>query len=235
MHGIETAAIDFVRSLFDTLGWFGVILAMAIESACIPLPSEVIMPLAGWLIVADRHLSWGGILEASFWGAVGNLIGGLFAYAVGAWGGRRLVVRYGRWILISHADLDRADHWFTRWGELTVFISRLLPVARTFISFPAGVTRMPIWRFMLYTFVGTFIWCIPLTAVGYYWGPQWESFRNRSQYVDDAIAVVIVLLIIGYIWHKVRALRAEAKAEAATTTATTETKPVGSGQTRRDA
>lgn len=210
MHGLENASIDFVRSLFDAVGWLGVVVAMAIESACIPLPSEVIMPLAGWLIVAERHLGWLGVIEASFWGAVGNLIGGTIAYAVGAIGGRWIVDRYGRYILISHHDLDRADSWFARRGELTVFISRFLPVARTFISFPAGVARMPIWRFLIYTFIGTFLWCIPLTAIGYYLGPQWDSFRNRSQYADDAIAVIIILAIIFFFWHRIRLIRSEA-------------------------
>ncbi|HLI52646.1 MAG TPA: DedA family protein, partial [Thermomicrobiaceae bacterium] len=148
----------------------------------------------------------------SCWGALGNLIGALIAYVVGAAGGRRLVERYGRYILISHHDLDLADAWFARWGEVTVFVSRLLPVARTFISFPAGVARMPIWRFIAYTIVGTFIWCIPLTAIGYYWGPHWESFRNHAEYADDTIAILIVLAIVWYIWHRVRSLRAETTA-----------------------
>src|SRR5919199_6991394 len=99
MHALETAVIDLVRSLFDAVGWFGVVVAMAIESACIPLPSEIIMPLAGWLLVAEKGRGWGGILEASFWGAVGNLIGSAIAYGVGMWGGRPLIERYGRYVL----------------------------------------------------------------------------------------------------------------------------------------
>ncbi|HUZ01544.1 MAG TPA: DedA family protein [Thermomicrobiaceae bacterium] len=209
MHGIENAAIDFVRSLFNTLSWLGIVLAMAIESACIPLPSEIIMPLAGWLLVAERHLGWPGIIEASVWGAVGNLIGGTIAYGVGAWGGRRLVVRYGRYVLISRHDLDRVDAWFSRRGEITVFVARLLPVVRTFIAFPAGVARMSLWRFLVYTFIGTLIWCIPLTAVGYYLGPRWESFRSHAQYVDDTIAILIVLAVVWYVWHRLRVIRAE--------------------------
>ena len=209
MHGIENAAINFVQSLFNTLSWFGIVIAMAIESACIPLPSEIVMPLAGWLLVAQRHLGWFGIFEASLWGAVGNVIGGTIAYFVGAWGGRRLVVRYGRYVLISAHDLDRADDWFRRWGEATVFVSRLLPVVRTFIAFPAGVTRMPYWRFLAYTFIGTFIWCVPLTAVGYYLGPRWESFRSHAQYADYVVAAIIVLAIGWYVWHRLRVLRTE--------------------------
>src|SRR3954464_11259221 len=98
MHAVETAVIDLVRSLFDTLGWFGVVLAMAIESACIPLPSEIIMPLAGWLLVSEKDLGWSGIRQAALWGAVGNVIGSAVAYGVGMWGGRPLIERYGRYI-----------------------------------------------------------------------------------------------------------------------------------------
>jgi membrane protein DedA with SNARE-associated domain len=207
MQGLDTAIIDFVRSLFDAVGWFGVVVAMTIESACIPLPSEVIMPLAGWLIVADRHLGWGGIFMAAFFGALGNLIGSTIAYVAGAWLGRPFIERYGRWILITHKDLDRADHWFANYGEITAFVSRLLPVVRTFISVPAGIARMPFGRFAVYTFAGAFLWCIPLTWVGYHWGPKWETFREKARFADYPIAALIALLIVWFIWHRVREIR----------------------------
>jgi len=209
MSGIETTAIHFVRSLFDTLSWFGIFLAMTIESAGIPLPSEVIMPLSGWLFVADRGLGWSGILTASAVGAAGNLTGSTIAYVIGMVGGRPLIERWGRWVLITHEDLDRADHWFQRRGAITTFVGRLLPVVRTFISFPAGIARMPFGTFALYTAAGAFLWCIPLTFVGEHWGPKWESFRNSARWVDNGIAVVIVLLIVWYFWHKYRQLRHE--------------------------
>jgi membrane protein DedA with SNARE-associated domain len=209
LTGIENASIDFVRSLFDTLSWFGIFLAMTIESAGIPLPSEVIMPLAGWLLVSERDLGWGGIILASLVGAAGNLAGSTIAYAIGAVGGRPLIERWGRWVLITHEDLDRADLWFYRRGAATTFIGRLLPVVRTFISFPAGIARMPFGRFAVYTFVGAFLWCIPLTALGEIWGPKWESFRDRAKYADDVIVLVLVLLVVWYFWHKYRQLRAQ--------------------------
>lgn len=209
MHALETGAIDLVRDLFDAVGWFGVVIAMAIESACIPLPSEIIMPLSGWLIVEERGLGWWGILQASFWGAVGNLIGSVIAYWVGAWGGRPLVERYGRYILITRKDLRRADEWFERWGEATAFFSRLLPVVRTFISFPAGVARMDFWRFCFFTFLGAFLWCIPLTAFGYYLGPDWEEFRDKARILDYPIAAIIVAAVGWYVWHKLNELKAE--------------------------
>lgn len=212
MHGLESSAIDFVRSLFNAVGWFGVVVAMTIESACIPLPSEIIMPLAGWMIVNERHLGWVGIFEAAFLGALGNVIGSTIAYWVGAWGGRPLVEKYGRWILITRKDLDRADYWFAKRGEVMAFVSRLLPVVRTFISFPAGVARMPFAKFIVYTFTGAFLWCIPLTALGYYLGPRWEEVRQKARFADYPIAAIILVLVGFYVWHKLRELRAEAEA-----------------------
>jgi membrane protein DedA with SNARE-associated domain len=209
MHGLETHAIDFVRSLFDAVGWFGVVVAMAIESACIPLPSEIIMPLAGWLLVAEKGLGWWGILQASFWGAVGNLIGSVIAYGVGAWGGRPLIERYGRYVLITRKDLDRAERWFDERGEVIVFVSRVLPVVRTFISLPAGIARMPFWRFCAYTFVGAFIWCIPLTWAGYHLGPRWENFRERARFLDYPIALIVAAAVAWFVWHRLRELRHE--------------------------
>lgn len=209
MHGLENTLIDQLRSLFDAIGWLGVIIAMAVESACIPLPSEIIMPLAGWMIVNERDLGWSGILQAAFWGAIGNAIGSTIAYWVGALGGRAVLERYGRWILITHKDLDRADQWFARRGYIAVFISRLLPVVRTFISFPAGIARMPFVKFIIYTFVGAFIWCIPLTYAGYRLGPKWEDFRERARFADYPIAAIIIALIAWFIWHRVREIRRE--------------------------
>lgn len=206
LSGIESSAIDFVRTLFDTLSWFGIFLAMTIESAGIPLPSEIIMPLAGWLFVSDRSLGWSGILLASAVGAAGNLLGSTIAYLIGAIGGRPVIERWGRWVLITRDDLDRAERWFAQRGAMTTFIGRLLPVVRTFISFPAGIARMPFGKFAIYTFLGAFIWCIPLVAIGEIWGPKWEAFRNRAKFADDTIAVLLVLLVIWYLWHKYRAL-----------------------------
>jgi membrane protein DedA with SNARE-associated domain len=214
VHALETAAIELARSLFDSFGWLGVVVAMAIESACIPFPSEVIMPLAGWLLVAEHGLGWAGVLQAGFWGAVGNLLGSALAYGVGAWGGRPLLERYGRWILVTQKDLQRADQWFARWGEATVFLARLVPVVRTFVSLPAGVARMPFGRFAAYTFAGSFLWSLALAAIGFQWGPSWEEFRERARFLDYPIAAAILAVIAWYVWHKARELRHEAEASA---------------------
>jgi membrane protein DedA with SNARE-associated domain len=211
IHTLETNAIDFVQNLFDALGWLGVVIAMAIESACIPLPSEIIMPLAGWLIVDKRDLGYWGIIVASFWGAVGNAIGSTIAFWVGALLGRPFLEKYGKWILLTRKDLDRADRLFAKWGEEMAFFSRLLPIVRTFISLPAGIARMNYWKFISFTFAGAFLWCIPLTAAGYHWGEDWETFRNKARIFDYPIALIILGLIGWYIWHKVNEIRHESR------------------------
>jgi membrane protein DedA with SNARE-associated domain len=209
VHGLENHVIDWMRSLFDSLSWFGIVVAMTIESACIPLPSEIVMPLAGWLLVSEKHLGWWGILQASFWGAIGNLAGSAIAYGVGMWGGRPLIERYGRYILLTRKDLDRAERWFKERGEAVVFASRVLPVVRTFISLPAGIARMPFVRFCTYTFIGAFIWCIPLTWFGYHLGPKWEDFREKARFLDYPIGLVILAVVAWFVWHRVRELREE--------------------------
>jgi len=177
---------------------------MAIESACIPLPSELIMPLAGWMLIKDKGLGWEWVILAGFFGAIGNTIGSLIAYYVGAHGGRPFVEKYGKYILISHHDLDLADRWFKRWGNVTVFASRLLPVVRTFISFPAGVSEMPVWQFTAYTFAGSFPWSVGLAAAGYALGSNWENLRNWMRPADYPIAFIVIALVAWYVYRHVR-------------------------------
>src|SRR5512141_1877077 len=148
----------FIISVISRLGYGGVALLMAIESACIPLPSEVIMPFSGYLVSTGVLNLWG----VSLAGAVGCVIGSVLAYYVGAWGGRPLVEKYGKYLLISSHDIELADRFFDRWGQLAVFIGRLLPVIRTFIAFPAGISRMKMLPFLVYTFVGSFLWSLGL-------------------------------------------------------------------------
>ena len=177
---------------------------MAIESAAIPLPSEIIMPLAGWMLVKEQGLGVPWLLLAAFCGAVGNLLGSLLGYYVGAWGGRPMVRRYGRYLLMSHHDLDLAERWFDRYGQWTVFFSRLLPVVRTFISVPAGVARMPIWQFSAYTFAGSFPWSLGLAWAGFVLGEHWERIRDWMRPADIPIVVVALLLIGLYVYRHVR-------------------------------
>ncbi len=184
----------FIIGTISRLGYGGIVLLMAIESACIPLPSEIIMPFSGYLVSTGEMNLW----LVGLAGAVGCVLGSLVAYYAGAWGGRPLVEKYGKYILISHHDLDLADRWFQRHGDITIFIGRLLPVIRTFIAFPAGVARMSLWRFNLYTFVGSFIWSIGLAWIGMKLGEHWNTLGVYFHRFDAAIGVV---LLIGVIWY----------------------------------
>jgi len=201
---VEQHILNFIQQVYNAIGWPGVVLLMAIESACIPLPSELIMPFAGWMLIADKKLGVEYLLLAGLCGAVGNVIGSLIAYWVGAKGGRPFLQRYGKYLLISQHEIDIADRWFGKYGDAITFFSRLLPVVRTFISFPAGVSRMNIWKFILYSFLGAFLWSIALAYGGYALGQNWESIRNAMHPFDIPIVVIFVLLVALYIWHKLR-------------------------------
>ncbi|HKE61997.1 MAG TPA: DedA family protein, partial [Nitrospira sp.] len=170
IEAIITILSRFVISTISTLGYTGILLTMAIESACIPLPSEIIMPFSGYLVTTGQFTMLGVTLA----GAIGNVIGSIAAYYVGVWGGRPFVERYGPYFLMSHRDLDIADRWFAKYGEAAVFFSRMLPVIRTFISLPAGIAKMHFPRFVLFTFIGSIPWCYALAYVGVKMGQQWD-------------------------------------------------------------
>ncbi len=181
---------------------------MAIESACIPFPSEIIMPLAGWMLIKDKSLPVTYTLMAGVWGGLGNTFGSVIAYYVGMWAGRPLLNKYGRYVLISQHDLDLTDRWFSRSGSWTVFVSRLLPVVRTYISLPAGIARMNIIKFLIYTFIGSFIWSTGLAYGGYLLGEHWEQLRNAMRPFDPIIIAVIVILVALYIYRHVKHMKA---------------------------
>lgn len=184
----------FIIATISRLGYAGIVLLMAIESACIPLPSEIIMPFAGYLVFTGEMELWAVGLA----GAVGCVVGSVPAYYLGALGGRPLVERYGKYVLISHHDLDLADRWFQRHGDITVFLGRLLPVIRTFIAFPAGVSRMRMGHFVVYTFVGSYIWSWALAWIGMKLGENWNTLGVYFHRFDALIGVV---LLIGVIWY----------------------------------
>lgn len=184
----------FIITVISTMGYGGIVLLMAIESACIPLPSEIIMPFAGFLVFKGELLLWGVALA----GAVGCVIGSIPAYYLGMYGGRPLVEKYGKWVLISHHDLALADRWFARYGEIIIFIGRLLPAVRTFIAFPAGVARMPIGKFVLYTFIGSLIWCWVLAYVGMKFGEHWKELE---EYFHEFHMVLVVAGVIFLVWY----------------------------------
>jgi len=186
----------FIKSVIAVTGYAGLALLMGIESACIPLPSELIMPFAGFLV-------YQGAMKI-FWvataGAIGCNLGSLVAYEIGYYGGRPLIAKYGRWILLSRRELDWADRFFLRWGYLAVFIGRLLPVIRTFIALPAGVARMPRARFHIYTFLGSWPWCLALAYFGMKLGENWRSLGKYFHRFDAVIGIVLVSGIIWFAW-----------------------------------
>lgn len=205
---MEQAILDFIRSVYQAIHWPGVVILMAIESACIPLPSEIIMPLSGWMLVKEQSLGVSYILWAGFYGALGCVIGSLVAYYVGAYGGRPLLQKYGKYVLITQHDIEKADSWFKRYGTPTIFFSRLMPVIRTFISFPAGIARMPVWKFIIYTFLGSFPWCFGLAYAGYLMGEHWEQIRSVMRPFDIPIIIAVLLLIIWWVYRRIREINA---------------------------
>ena len=205
MQAIEHQIVEFLTRLLQTIGWPGVIGIMTLESANIPIPSEVTMPLAGWMLVQARGLTaWDALWQGGLFGAIGCTMGSVLNYALGAWGGRPLLRRYGKWILVHEEDLEKADKWFGRYGDWAAFISRLLPIVRTFISFPAGVTRMRFWTFTVLSFVGSFIWCGLLALGGFYLGENWETLRNAMRPFDIPIAIAIVAAVGYYVYRHVQ-------------------------------
>jgi membrane protein DedA with SNARE-associated domain len=200
----------FIVATISTLGYSGVVLLMAIESACIPLPSEIIMPFSGYLVYKGEFNLW----LVGIAGAFGCVVGSLVAYWVGMYGGRPVIEKYGRYILISRHDLDLADRWFDRFGEIIVFASRLLPVIRTFIAFPAGVARMNLKKFVIYTFAGSLPWCIGLAFVGQRLGKEWDTnptLKTLFHRFDFVIGIVIVLAAAWWIWRHLKHVRSDSR------------------------
>ena len=207
---ILSVLATFVISVISAGGYLGVMLLMAIESACIPLPSEIIMPFAGYLVSTGRF----DLYLAATAGAIGCNLGSIVAYEIGKRGGRPLAERWGRYLLIGPGELDAADRFFARWGSAAVLIGRLLPVIRSFIAFPAGVARMRLVPFHVYTFVGSWPWCFGLAWVGMKLGDTWNSdprVKAAFHRADLLIGVVLVALVAFYIWHRVRGLKRNAQ------------------------
>lgn len=196
---IVAALAHFIIMVISVSGYAGVLLLMAIESACVPLPSEIIMPFAGYLVHAgELKLIW--VATA---GALGCNLGSAIAYWIGAWGGRPFIAKYGRFVLLDHHDLDRAEHFFQRFGGITVFLARLMPVIRTFIALPAGIAKMPQLRFHLYTFLGSWPWCFALAYAGMKLGQAWDTDpRFKAIYHRFHLGVEVLLLaaIVWFVW-----------------------------------
>jgi membrane protein DedA with SNARE-associated domain len=201
---------SFIVATISMLGYSGVI---AIESACIPLPSEIIMPFAGYLVSRGEMNLW----LVGIAGAVGCVLGSLVAYWAGMYGGRPFIEKYGRYVLLSRHDLDIADRWFAKYGELIVFTARLLPAIRTFIAFPAGVARMNLTRFCIYTFAGSLPWCIGLAYAGQKLGEQWdkdETLKTWFHRFDFVIGIIGLLLVGWWVWRHIKHSRMPPAAES---------------------
>jgi membrane protein DedA with SNARE-associated domain len=193
---IIAALVQFITHVIDLGGYGGLVALMGIESACIPLPSEIIMPFAGYL----AYLGHMNLFLAATAGAIGCNVGSVVAYWIGAKGGRPLVERYGSWVLMSHHDLDRMTHFFNKYGSITVLIARLLPVVRTFIAFPAGIAKMSQARFHIYTFVGSWPWCYALAYVGMRLGEKWETDPRFHEWFHRFHLGVEIALVAGIVW-----------------------------------
>ena len=192
----------WIVAMIAMMGYGGVILLMAIESACIPLPSEVTMPFAGYLVASGRF----GLNLVAIAGAVGCLLGSYVAYYAGASGGRWFLERYGRWVLIAPHELEIADHFFARWGSAAVFFSRLLPVVRTFIAFPAGVARMRLLPFTIYTLAGSYLWCLGLAYAGMKLGEHWAALGPYFHRFDGAVAVLMAIGVAAVLYNRLKGI-----------------------------
>lgn len=200
---ILTVLSLFLISIINKMGYWGLVLLMAVGSACIPLPSEVIMPFSGYLTTNGVFNFW----PAVFMGTLGCLLGSIAAYYAGLWGGRAWILKYGKYVLISHHDLDLADKWFKNHGEVTVFVGRFLPVIRAFISFPAGISKMKMWSFIIYTTASSFIWCFAFAWIGKQLGENWSSIKVYFQKFDLLIGIVLILGIFWYIDRHLKLLK----------------------------
>ena len=236
LQNITTTITSLILHLYATTGLAGIVLAMSLESCLIPLPSEIVMPLAGVIIGSyytntslkslgvSGHLQllgtsvslpiWGNLVLVALAGSAGCLIGSIAAYWIGHAGGRPLVLKYGRFLLISQHDTDVADRFFERWGSPTAFFSRLMPVVRTYISLPAGITRMPFGKFCLYSLLGSFPWCLLLAYLGTLIGANLNTLSPYFHDFDIVIIVILVALLALYIWRHVRNDRKAREAHA---------------------
>jgi membrane protein DedA with SNARE-associated domain len=189
--------IQLIKDLISSAGYIGILILMALESACLPIPSEIVMPFAGWLAY-DGVFSLTGVIIA---GTIGCVLGSITAYAIGMYGGRAFIVKYGKYVLLSEKNIQASERWFQKYGDLAIFASRLLPVVRTFISLPAGIARMDFKKFVILTFLGCLPWCAVLAVVGYYLGENYDTIRNYFVWFE---ALVIIGLALVIAWYLVR-------------------------------
>lgn len=226
LSGLESALIGLIQNWYLATGFFGIMLAMALESCCVPLPSEIVMPLAGYYVAAKPQIFGSShdtlllLFGVALAGTIGCLIGSAVAYGIGIAGGRPLLLRYGRYILISKADSDRADRWFQRHGPPVAFFSRLVPIVRTYISLPAGIAEMNFPQFLLFTFLGSLPWSFALAFVGMQLEPALGSepteLPNKLGGIFHGLDVLVaLLLVVGIALYVYRHIKHDREARAA--------------------
>lgn len=195
MHFILELAASFVIQVIQATGYGGIAFLMALESMNIPIPSEIIMPFAGFLAFDEKlNLIW-----VILWGTFGNLIGSLASYYLGFFGGRPFLARYGKFFLLKSSDVEFSEQFFKKYGNFAILLSRVLPLVRTFISFPAGIARMNIWKFSIYTLAGSFFWSIILAYGGFVAGANWKILESYFQKFDWLILTLVIILAIWWI------------------------------------
>jgi membrane protein DedA with SNARE-associated domain len=202
MQSIIDAVVQWATALIGDWGLPAVFLLMLLESACIPVPSEAIMPFAGFA-VSEGTMT---LLSITVAGVAGNVVGSWIAYAVGLYGGRPFIDKYGKYVLLRHHHVELAERWFARYGPIAVFFSRCLPIVRTFISLPAGIAKMPFWKFTLYTLLGCIPWVLMLGWLGVRLGSNWEKIRPYLHYADYAVVAALVVIVVWAVvkWRKGR-------------------------------
>jgi len=189
---------DFIIGTISASGYSGIAILMAVESACIPLPSEIIMPFAGFLTLSGKlYFLW--VVLA---GAAGNLVGSIIAYFIGVFGGRPFIEKYGKHVLLGKDELDRSEKFFNRYGGISVFFARILPIMRTFISLPAGISRMPFLKFCAYTFIGSFFWSGLLAYIGVFLGENWKGIEVYFRKLDWLVAGLLIIVIFYFVYKK---------------------------------
>ncbi len=198
MDEVLSLLFYLVIEIISRTGYAGITVLMALESACIPIPSEIIMPFAGYLVITERFSLWAVVLA----GTIGNLLGSVAAYLAGYYGGRSLVEKYDKYVFVSSCELNRAQKWFEKYGNLSILFSRMLPVIRTFISLPAGIAKMPFWKFSFYTFVGSLSWSFVLAYAGVITGENWENIEIYFRKFDWLIVVLIVAAAVWWVLEK---------------------------------
>lgn len=186
---------SFIINVISSSGYLGILVFMTLESAAIPIPSEVIMPFSGFLVFENKL----NLFLVVFAGAVGNLFGSIILYVIGFYGGRKFLEKYGRLVLVSYHDLEIADRLFSKYGQIIIFVSRILPAVRTYISFPAGVAKMDFKKFCLYTFAGSVPWTYVLTWAGVIMGRNWEQMEHYFRKFDLFILIILLTLIVWWV------------------------------------